>query len=185
MGIIETSLPTQIFTPSLSESVLHLTRREQEEQLTLDEKSAIEYLSGVMADFVPVGRFFKPDELYINLFSLTEQWLTRQDDRHPSRRVADFLLIMRGMFPEKLERQKVTEFYEKVGAGLYWRLYRTERGFFRRRDGMLAENFTSYGEAIRHSRDTYFDVKRKDDWAKIVPYSASLTNVGSPRTNFH
>ena len=177
---IETSLPTQIFTPSLSESVLHITGRGNEEQLTLDERSAIEYISGVMAEFVPVDRLFKPDELYSNLYALTEQWLTRQNDGHPSRRVADFLLIMRGMFPEKLERQNTVGFYEKVGAGLYWHLHRTERGFFRHRDGMLSENFPSYGEAIRYSRDTDFCVKRKGDWVKIVPYRTSLSKAELP-----
>ena len=178
--IIETSSPTRIFTPSLSASVLHLTGRENEDELTLDEKFTIEYIAGVLAEFVPVERLFKPGELYSGLYTFTEQWLTRQSDRHPSRRVADFLLLMRGMFPEQLERQRTKEFYETVGARLYWSLYRTEKGFFRLRDGMLSENFSSYGEAIRHTRDNSFYVERKGDWTKIIPYRTSLSGMKPP-----
>lgn len=114
------------------------------------------------------------------LYSFTEQWLSRQNDIHPSRRVADFLLLMRGMFPEKLERQGAIAFYETTGAGLYWRLQRTEMGAFRRRDGMLAENFPSYADAIKYARDNDFSVKRQGDWVKVLPYRASLSMRDEP-----
>ena len=129
-----------------------------------------------MSDHIPIGSIFNPQELYSNLYSFTEQWLARQNRIHPSRRVANFLLLMRGIFPEKLEKEGAIEFYETTGAGLYWRLHKTERGAFRHRDGLLAENFPSYGEAIKYARDNDFSVKRHADWVKVLPYRASLSS---------
>ncbi len=175
---LEFAQPHTIFRPALSASLLKLTKRAKDDELTLEERWALDYIAGnVMERFVPTYCFLGSAEVSERIDTVTDAIMKaiRTGGDPFGNMTADRALFMTGMFWEFLERRKFGSFYEEVGIASYSHLRAAhELPEFKVLYGMLAENFAAYGTVIRMARDDSRYFERTADWSRIVPYHTHL-----------
>ncbi|MBI4170523.1 MAG: hypothetical protein HY514_02430 [Candidatus Aenigmarchaeota archaeon] len=148
-----------------------------------ENEAVIEYLSGMMTNFLGIQRFFPADKNYGRLETITERLLAQ--DRTPQnllhQDVGNFALFTIGMFPEYLKERGMTSFYEEIGTASYRSLHKSALAGSSMPSAatlywMLAENFSIYAITITNARDKYMHFEKKGGKFMISPvYERSRT----------